>query len=215
MKLLNFAPRSRPAGFTLIELLTVISIVAILAAAAFGAYGKIVENAKRTDSRVMGKGIADAVTQYYGDYNRLPKPTSASSGEDSKTDTSSADGMIKILMGKEGESDTVQNSRKINYLEGMKNAKARTGTKPPGGEAPGSDKWVGGLVVEESNTEAVDGWGNYYSMMLDTNYDGEMENPNLDEVGDGRQKLSNRVIIWSAGKDGKEDTWDDNVKSWD
>jgi prepilin-type N-terminal cleavage/methylation domain-containing protein len=213
MKLLNFAPRSRPAGFTLIELLTVISIVAILAAGAFGAYGKIVENAKKTDSRVMGKGVADAVTQFYGDYNRLPKPTSASAGEDSKTDTSGAEGMIKILTGKEGESDTIQNSRKIDYLEGMKNAKPRTGVRT--GEAAGSDKWVSGLVLEEGNTEAVDGWGNYFSMQLDSNYDGEMENPNLDEVGDGRQKLSNKVIIWSAGKDGKEDTWEDNIKSWD
>ncbi|MES2705437.1 MAG: prepilin-type N-terminal cleavage/methylation domain-containing protein [Verrucomicrobiota bacterium] len=213
MKLLSSTPRSRPAGFTLIELLTVISIVAILAAAAFGAYGKIVENAKRTDSRVLGKGIADAVTQYYGDYNRLPKPTSASAGEDSSTDTSGAEGMIKILTGKEGDSDTQQNSRKINYLEGMKAAKARTGLRT--GEAAGSDKWVGGLVIEEGNTEAVDGWGNYYQMRLDSNYDGEMENPNLDEVGDGRQKLPNRVIIWSSGKDGKEDTWEDNVKSWD
>lgn len=213
MKILSPSLRSRPQGFTLIELLTVISIVAILAAAAFGAYGKIVENAKRTDSRVLGKGVADAVTQYYGDYNRLPKPGSSSAGEDATTDTSGAEGMIRVLMGKEGDSDSQQNSRKINYLEGMKSAKARTGVRQ--GQSAGSDKWIGGLVIEEGNFEAVDGWGNYFSMRLDSNYDGEIENPNTDEVGDGRQKLPNKVIIWSAGKDGKEETWEDNIKSWD
>jgi hypothetical protein len=40
-------------------------------------------------------------------------------------------------------------------------------------------------------------------------------NPNTDEVAYGREKLSNKVIVWSAGKDGKWETWSDNVKSWD
>lgn len=61
----------------------------------------------------------------------------------------------------------------------------------------------------------MDAWGGYYRVRFDSNYDGEMLNPNEDEVGEGRMKLPNRVIIWSAGKDGKWDTWDDNIKSWD
>ncbi|MDB6134719.1 MAG: hypothetical protein JWM59_2962 [Verrucomicrobiales bacterium] len=169
---------------------------------------------KSSDSRVLGKGIADAITQYYGDYNRLPRPASATAGKDADTDTSTAEGMIRILTGKEpGESVTVQNSRKTNYLEGMKAAKARTGVRQA--EAKGSDKWVSGLVMDEGTLEAVDGWGGYYRIRMDSNYDGEMVNPNTKEVGEGRQKLPNRVIIWGAGKDGKWETWDDNVKSWD
>lgn len=42
--------------------------------------GPIQPNAKRSDTRVIGKGIADAVSQFYGDYNRLPKPPSAKQG---------------------------------------------------------------------------------------------------------------------------------------
>ncbi|RYD25246.1 MAG: hypothetical protein EOP86_27565 [Verrucomicrobiaceae bacterium] len=173
------------------------------------------ENFKKTDTRVLAKGIADAVTQYYGDYNRLPRPSRASAGNDSDTDTSAAEGMIRILTGKEaaGEEGTVQNSRKTNYLEGMKAAKARTGVRKA--DAKGSDKWVSGLVVEEGAPEVVDGWGGYYRIRMDSNYDGEMVNPNTEEVDQGRQKLPNRVIVWSAGKDGKWETWGDNLKSWD
>ncbi|MES2706635.1 MAG: hypothetical protein V4726_08540 [Verrucomicrobiota bacterium] len=178
-----------------------------------GLYFRRPPEGKRTDSRVLGKGIADAVTQFYGDYNRLPKPPSFKDGQDSSTDTSAAGGLIQILFGKEPDNDAQQNTRKINYLEGMKAAKARSGTR--NAEAEGSDKWIGGLVLEEGRFEAVDGWGNYYRIRLDSNYDGEMINPNADEVDDGREKLPNRVIIWSPGKDGKWETWSDNLKSWD
>lgn len=213
MKKISPSPRGRSSGFTLIELLTVISIVAILAAAAFGGYGKIVENAKRTDSRILGNSIANAVTLYYADYNRLPKSANSTQGDDTETDTSGPEGIIKVLLGKEGEGTSLQNSRNTNYLEGIKAAKNRSGKRPA--ESPGSDKWINGLVMEEGNYEVVDGWGNYYKMKLDSNYDNEMENPNTVEVGQGREKLPNKVIIWSPGKDGKMDTWEDNVKSWD
>jgi hypothetical protein len=42
-----------------------------------------------------------------------------------------------------------------------------------------------------------------------------VENPNPDQVAEGQPKLNKRVIVWSAGKDGKETTWSDNPMSWD
>lgn len=183
-------------------------ILAILFAAAFGNGGYPVENAKRTDSRVLGKGISDAITQFYGDYHRLPVPlkfTPASPGID--TDTSSDSGLIRILLGKEPDGPAKQNTRNINYLEGMKNAKRGTGAK--------ANRWLGGIVFEEPNFSATDGWGNVFRIRLAAEYTGAIANPNLDEVGDGRPTLQISNIIWSPGKDEKEDTWEDNIKSWD
>lgn len=214
MKLPSASFRPRVAGFTLIELLTVMSIIAILAAASFAGYGKIVEGVRKKEAQVMAIAVANAVEQFYADYNRLPKPTSATDGADSDSTTEGGEGLVKVLTGKEGDEGAVQNTRKVDYAEGIKPAKtvkAKTGT----GMAGGSDKWRNGLVLEDENVEIVDSWGNYYKVKLDTDYNKELENPDINGVADGLTKLAKRVIVWSVGKDGKEETWEDNVKSWD
>ena len=214
MKLPSASFRPRVAGFTLIELLTVMAIIAILAAASFAGYGKIVEGVRKKEAQVMAIAVANAVEQFYADYNRLPKPTSATDGADSDTTTEGGEGLVKVLTGKEGEEGAVQNTRKVDYAEGIKPAKVVKG-KAATAQAGGSDKWRNGLVLEDENIEIVDGWGNYYKVKLDTDYNKELENPDTNGVADGLTKLAKRVIVWSPGKDGKEETWEDNVKSWD
>ncbi len=214
MKLPSASFRPRVAGFTLIELLTVMAIIAILAAASFAGYGKIVEGVRKKEAQVMAIAVANAVEQFYADYNRLPKPTSATDGADSDTTTEGGEGLVKVLTGKEGEEGAVQNSRKVDYAEGIKPAKVVKG-KAATAQAGGSDKWRNGLVLEDENIEIVDSWGNYYKVKLDTDYNKELENPDTNGVADGLIKLAKRVIVWSPGKDGKEETWEDNVKSWD
>lgn len=213
MKLLSTAPRPKLAGFTLIELLTVISIIAILAAASFGAYTKITEGVRRKEGSVMAMAVSNAVTQFYADYNRLPKPVSATDGADNDCTTESADGLVKVLLGKEGEVELVQNSRNTNYLEGIKPAKKNATPKPA--FAGASADWTNGLVSTDETVEIVDPWGNYFKVRLDGDYNSELENPSLDEVAEGRTTLPKRMLVWSSGKDGKEETWEDNVKSWD
>lgn len=214
MKLPSATFRPRVAGFTLIELLTVMAIIAILAAASFAGYGKIVEGVRKKEAQVMAIAVANAVEQFYADYNRLPKPTSATDGADSDTTTEGGEGLVKVLTGKEGEEGAVQNTRKVDYAEGIKPAKVVKG-KAATAQAGGSDKWRNGLVLEDENIEIVDGWGNYYKVKLDTDYNKELENPDTNGVADGLTKLAKRVLVWSPGKDGKEETWEDNVKSWD
>lgn len=213
MKILSSALRPRAAGFTLIELLTVISIIAILAAASFAGYGKIIDGVRKKESQVMAVTISNAVTQFYADYNRLPKSASSADGTDTQSTTEGAEGIIKVLAGKEGDSDALQNPRATNYVEGIKPAKPNNKSKAA--SAGASDKWINGFVLEEDNYEIVDGYGNYFKILLDSNYDKELENPNIDEVGEGRARLPKQVIIWSAGKDGKEETWEDNPRSWE
>ncbi len=214
MKLPSASFRPRVAGFTLIELLTVMAIIAILAAASFAGYGKIVEGVRKKEAQVMAIAVANAVEQFYADYNRLPKPTSATDGADSDTTTEGGEGLVKVLTGKEGEEGAVQNTRKVDYAEGIKPAKVVKG-KAGTAQAGASDKWRNGLVLEDENIEIVDSWGNYYKLKLDTDYNKELENPDTNGVADGLTKLAKRVIVWSVGKDGKEETWEDNVKSWD
>ena len=61
----------------------------------------------------------------------------------------------------------------------------------------------------------VDAWGNLYHLRLDTDGDGWVENPDSNQAAEGRPKLKKLVIVWSPGKDGLEETWEDNPKSWD
>lgn len=203
----------RSAGFTLIELLTVISIIAILAAASFAGYGKIVEGVRKKEGQVMAMAVSQSIDSFYADYNKLPKPASATDGTDTESTTEGAQGLVKVIVGKEGDADAVQNPRNTNYAEGIKPAKANKAGKAS--ISGGSDKWKNGLVFEDDNYEIVDPWGNYFKIKLDTDYNKEVENPNIDEVADGRTNIPKRVIVWSPGKDGLEETWEDNVQSWD
>ena len=212
MKILSILPRPRQAGFTLIELLVVISIIAVLAAASVGGYSKIVEGVRKKEATIMSIAVANGVEQFYSDYNRLPKSVSSTAGEDSETSTESTEGVVKVLVGKEGDAEKVQNPRNTNYLEGLKQAKPAPKNKKA--TAGGSDKWVNGLADEDGEYSVVDAWGNYYKIKLDSDYDGKIENPNTEKVADGVKDVIKREIVWSPGKDGKEETWEDNIMSW-
>ncbi len=175
--------------------------------------GEIVDSVRKAEATAMAVAVANAVEQFYGDYNRLPKPSSGTFGSDNKSTTKGSEGMVKMLIGKEVKGDPLQNPRNTDYLVGLKPAKASSQTKPLTAEA--SDKWTNGLVFVDNNYEIVDSWGNFFIIKLDSDYDKELENPHPDEVAAGRTKLPKRVIVWSPGKDGKIETWADNVKSWD
>ncbi|MDB6134720.1 MAG: hypothetical protein JWM59_2963 [Verrucomicrobiales bacterium] len=211
-------PPRRPVNGCLALLLCLMLLVGLIAAASFHQKQRFIENVRRVDTRVCGKGIADAVMEYYADQAHFPGPpmsgTAKGMGTDTETDTSDEEGLIRILVGREPEPGPMSPHRGINHLEGMKSAKFRS-TGPRQAEAKGSDRWVSGLVDDRGRLEAVDGWGGYFRIRLDTDGDREVVNPNLEEAAAGRPKLSVQAIVWSAGKDGKWETWDDNVKSWD
>ena len=62
-----------------------------------------------------------------------------------------------------------------------------------------------------ANGEFVDAWGGVFTYRLDLDGDDQVENPNPDKGG----LVRGRVLVWSAGPDGKLDTWTDNVGSWE
>jgi hypothetical protein len=169
---------------------------------------RIPENALRTDTRVLGKGIANAIIQFSGDYPGLPLPpgkTPSDQGLD--TDSSAAAGLIRILLGREPEGPMKQNTRNIDYLQDMKDARP--------GPGPHESRWIRGVVREESDLSVIDSWGHAFHVRLDVTGAGVIANPIQEEVEEGRKTLPHHCIVWSAGKDGKEETWEDNIKSWD
>lgn len=201
-------------------LLFLLLLMGFIAAASFYQMQRFVEKAHRTNTHILAKGIADAVMEYDADQGHFPRPPMTGkakgmdTGTDTDTDTSDEEGLIRILLGREPEPGPMSPHRGINHLEYMQSAKLRS-TGPRQAEAQGSDRWVRGLVDDGGRLEAVDGWGAYFRVRLDTDGDREVANPDPAGVAEGHPKLAGRVIVWSAGKDGRWDTWEDNVKSWD
>jgi hypothetical protein len=118
---------------------------------------------------------------------------SAAKGHDVSTDTSTEEGLILILKGM----DTTANPRNADYLGDLKDAKKTT------------RGWVGGLVRDRERIQLLDPWGRPYLIRFDGDGDGYVADP---ATPGGR--LARKIIVWSAGKDGDENTWEDNVTSW-
>ncbi len=194
--------RRRGRGFTLIELLVVITIVAVLVVGAFAAFGFVMDNAKRTGARNNCMAVYNAIDQYWKEYDYLPEPTSATKSTDCKSDTSAPEGLIWILIGK----DETQNSRRQNFLGDINEAKS------------GSDnKKLDGLVRTEDSAELVDPWGSYYKVIIDLDLNDKIDNPNQDEANKGTPEIHKKSLVYSVGKDLKDESdvdWKDNVSSW-
>jgi len=196
-------PRSARRGFTLIELLVVVTIIALLAAGAYAGYSVMIERGKKTDAHSTSLAVLNAIEQYQMDYDYLPQPTSATKGTDCPTDTGADEGLIAVLKGM----DITQNSRKKDYLGEIKEAKLV-------GSSDGQ-KRLGGVYRETEETIALyDPWGSLYKVVLDLDGDKKVANPNTDPESGGSPELHKSYIIYSLGKDGMEETWKDNVSSW-
>jgi hypothetical protein len=184
---------------------------------AFGAlciyqFGQQIQGVRKKEALVMAIAIANAVEQFYSDYNTLPFSTNPTLPltTDADTDSSSTQPIITILLGKEKEGSTLLNPRRTDFAEGIKPAKKSTRKET-------LNIWMNGLYPNGTSGPygVVDAWGNPYKIRLDTNFDKQLANPNPDQIQEGRPTLPKRVVVWSAGKDGDWDTWDDNPMSWD
>lgn len=64
------------------------------------------------------------------------------------------------------------------------------------------------LTGDRTARDLLDSEGNLFRLRFDTNNDDVIYSPIDNET------LKNRVLIWSAGRDGKFETWRDNARSW-
>lgn len=213
----NFSTRP---GFTLIELLVVITIIAVLASLVVSQANKLMADGRKLQVQTVLKDLRVAITSYQVDYNRWPVNPSllsaASSGQD-----------IQAL-------PTDENSGIVGALTTLTTSGSGGSSGSSGGALnlnPKSIKFIDlpiakngkfGLVNAQPPYRLVDLWGSVYYVLLDTNGDLQVANPDLtnsdpkisaNAISPPPKMLPMEVAIYSWGQDMKAQTPDD-VVSW-
>ena len=188
---------SRPAhGFTLVELLVVIAIIAVLAAMGFAGAQAAINKAKKVKARKICVTLEQGVIAFYNTYGYLP-----TNPEDEVTlETGNDEGdLLTILLGYESGTD-IENEKKIRFFEAP--------------EAKGERDGIVYAGTGNSVTGLFDPWGETYRVILDGNYDENVDNP-FSESGRGSVLRGRRAAVYTYGKNGEDDGGGgDDVKSW-
>ena len=188
--------RRAQSGFTLVELLVVISIIVVLAALSFGAAQVAIKKGNTLKAKTDATALETAIQQYYQEYSKLP--SIAANSDEIRTEGEAGIELLNILLGKEDDTGTMQNPRKIPFLS----------------VAVGKNRKKGGLIYSNGGAGGqieglYDAWGNAFYIKLDTEYEEEILDP-LRQGNIVRQKVA---IVYSYGADQKIGGGDD-VQTW-
>ena len=204
---MKLAPNKRNRlGFTLVELLVVIMIIAILSTIGFSVGLGALQKARKVTAQAAATNVANAVEQFYSEYNLLPDPADATVDNTTPYVTNVAGNgveLLNILSGFEVTTGDVQNDRKLRFL-GVK-------------ESDNGKR--GGIVYNGTGDKVVglfDPWGQPYYIVLDYDYDGRLEfNISLDGSTYPAKLNNKRVAVYSLGTDTPSDAKrKDLVKTW-
>lgn len=213
MKSPTSMPHQLNRAFTLVELLVVIIIIAILASLAIPVTNTVMARANTLRIKATMKDLQVAVSNYRAEYNRFPIDPSKVSGssdtdiEQFRTDGTGDPDMVNILLSQIDQSATPNmNSRQIKFID-----------------LPLAKNGLFGVIDTGGGTEGqplklVDIWGEAYYVLLDTNYDNRIDNP---DTNNNEQLISSKApktlsassLFYSAGPDKTAQTKDDIV-SW-
>lgn len=220
MKIILRRQPSTQRGFTLIELLVVVTIIGVLAGLVMSQATRMMEDARKLQVQTVLKDLRIAIGNYQVDYNRYPvSPSMLSGGQDGQdiqaipTDESS--GIIDALLSTSANSSSGSsggsgsglnlNPRDIKYID-----------------LPVAKNGVFGLVNAQPPYRLTDLWGQTYRILLDTNGDKQVINPDTNNADPAISQnplspppklLPTDVAIYSLGKDKTPQTKDD-VVSW-
>lgn len=183
--------------------LIALAVVAIISFAVY--YSFHIESEKfHRRNRPLMKDLRIALMSYKSDYKRLPLP--ATSAPDLDLSLRSRGPMLPALLGEEAGG---LNPKKIKFID-----------------LPTAKNSKFGLLKDGEEWVLNDTWGEPYFLVLDTNSDGKVANPEYgaDQSDPGYAKLyKNRAVppelpvetlIYSSGPDRDPRTWKDNVCSW-
>jgi prepilin-type N-terminal cleavage/methylation domain-containing protein len=188
MKTPHFRSRTILASraFTLIELLVVISIIAVLMGVLFPVFGQVRESANKTRAKNDALQLVTAVRNYYSEYGRYPLPASAADADFPYGPGGTKNGdLLDELRGINSSSDSI-NPRGIRFLEV---ADAKSSSAPKGGIVPSGT----------SKGNWVDPWGTQYAIVIDGNYNNEI---NISSIyNDLGTTVQIAVGVASYGKD--------------
>lgn len=191
----------RRDGFTLVELLVVIAIIAVLASAGFAVAQGALNRAKRLKCQNQATGIEQAVNGFVTDNGSMPLDGSSDTTEETDKSTK----LLVVLLGLEGDSGTVLNTKGVKYLTANEGKKQGT-------------KGIDGLIYNTNGTSVTglyDPWGGGYNVMLDLDFDEKLQ-PQPAAGGTTKTLNGKRVAVWSDGADGVNGGGKaaDDVKTW-
>lgn len=150
----------------------------------------MMKTTKQPIERAEIQGLILAVKGYQTEYSKLPE---LGTTDESKY-VESAGPLIEALTGQHQH----LNPKKIPFYE------------PPARHPLQGTSGKGTIPTPTTSTDIRDPKGNRYRVHFDWDGDGIISNPK--EPG---TKISNSVIVYSAGPDGDYTTWHDNVTSWE
>lgn len=187
--------RRASRGFTLVELLVVISIIIVLAAMSLGGVQIATKRAKTLQTQSDAMALQQAIEQYYQEYSKLPGLGATS--DEIQTRGEAGVELLTILLGKEDDTGTMQNPRKLAFLNVKESRNAKKGGLVYSNGGAGGQ--IDGLY---------DAWGRPLNVRLDNDYEGEIPDPLIQ----GNVVRNRNSLVYSFGPDGKLGT--DDVKTW-
>jgi prepilin-type N-terminal cleavage/methylation domain-containing protein len=252
MKTILPSSRRARAGFTLVELLVVIAIIAILAAMLLPVLSRVKVSAQKTKAKLEENGIVQAIEGYDSAYGRFPVSTLAQNAANGGDYTYGAVfGAVNLINSTYAMSNSEVIAILMDYTNYPNGSGSTINTNYQ--KNPQQTKFLNATVVSDSTLPGVgpdlvyrDPWGNPYVITMDLNYDEQCKDALYSQTSVSRQnnatgyfglvdptdttgadnnfEFHGKVMVWSAGPDGKIDSLPafgsnaaankDNVLSW-
>lgn len=146
---------------------------------------KTLQKADETRTKSDMMDIKMALKNFQLEYSSFPVPLDSNSQKDLESRTQG--NFLAALLG----TDAIFNNRGIKFVD----------FKP-------ATKDTSGLVEKQGETQLLDKWGEMYYVILDTNRDGKVADPET------LAELNVPIAIYSSGPDRDPKTWGDNVRNW-